>query len=111
MYLDAKELAAQFIEDVHYTVSDRYREISLKPVGVKLLEKLRKELGGVWCGDVRSKELLNQALSVRHFFILDKQYIIDDGKVVIVDEATGRLMPDRFWRSGIHQAVEAKEGV
>ena len=107
----AQELAAQFIVDVHYTVSDRYREISLKPIGVKLLEKLKKELGGVWCGDVRSKELLNQALSVRHFFILDKQYIIDDGKVVIVDEATGRLMPDRFWRSGIHQAVEAKEGV
>lgn len=111
MYTDAKELAAQFLENEHYTVSERYREITLERKGIKLLEKLRKDLGGVWCGDVRSRELLNQALNVRHFFILDKQYIIDDDKVVIVDEATGRLMPDRFWRSGIHQAVEAKEGV
>ena len=111
MYLDAKEMASQFIEGEHYSVSERYREITLQPVGYKLLVKLRKKLGGIWTGDVRSRELINQALTVRHFFIKDKQYIIDDDKIVIVDEATGRLMPDRFWRSGTHQAVEAKEGV
>jgi len=43
------------------------------------------------------------------FFIRDKQYVIADNQVVIVDEFTGRLMPDRSWRNGLHQAVEAKE--
>lgn len=111
IYIKAKELADNFIENVHYKVEYRFREIILLEAGIELLGQARKNLGGIWEGNVRSKELLNQALTVRHFFLKDKQYIIDDGKVVIVDEATGRLMPDRFWRAGIHQSVEAKEGV
>jgi preprotein translocase subunit SecA len=55
--------------------------------------------------------LVLQALQARHFYLRDKQYAILDGKVVIVDEFTGRLMPGRSWRLGLHQAVEAKEGV
>ena len=52
-----------------------------------------------------------QALMARQFFIRDEQYIVHEGKVVIVDEFTGRPMPDRTWRDGLHQAVEAKEGL
>ena len=111
MYMQAKDLADLCEEKVHYKVDFSFREIILTAEGKKLLEDECTKLGGVWSGKIRSRELLNQALTVRHFFICDKQYIIDDEKIVIVDEATGRLMPDRFWRSGTHQAVEAKEGV
>lgn len=111
IYKQGFELTKIFIEGQHYNVDFRYKEILFTKEGEKLLASEARKLGGIWSGEVRSYELLNQALNVKHFFIKDKQYIIDDGKVVIVDEATGRLMPDRFWRSGMHQAVEAKEGV
>ncbi len=111
MYLEAKQMAELFHEGEEYFINEKFKEIVLLPKGLELLNIERKKLGIIWKGQVRSKELINQALNVRHFFIKDKQYIIDDEKIVIVDEATGRLMPDRFWRSGTHQAVEAKEGV
>ena len=111
IYMQAYEMTKLFHEKQHYNVDMRYKEILLTSQGEKLLLSQSKQLGGIWRGEVRSLELLVQALTVKHFFIRDKQYIIDDEKVVIVDEATGRLMPDRFWRSGIHQAVEAKEQV
>jgi len=111
MFLDAKEMAQLFTEGKDYFINERYKEIVIKPSGYDIIKRESKRLKGVWSGIVRSKELINQALTVKHFFIKDKQYIIDEGKVVIVDEATGRLMKDRFWQSGTHQAVEAKEGV
>lgn len=57
------------------------------------------------------RELLRQALVAREFFHRDKQYVIQDDKVVIVDEFTGRVMPQRSWSDGLHQMVEVKEGV
>src|SRR5204863_2961608 len=54
---------------------------------------------------------INQALRAHHLFKRDVDYLIKDGKVVIVDEFTGRMMPGRRWSDGLHQAVEAKEGV
>jgi preprotein translocase subunit SecA len=68
-------------------------------------------LGGVWGGRRRSEELVIQALTARELYRRDLQYVVDEGKVVIVDESTGRLMPDRTWRAGLHQAVEAREGL
>jgi preprotein translocase subunit SecA len=56
-------------------------------------------------------EHLEQALHAHYRFRRDQHYIIDKGKVIIIDEGTGRRMPDRHWREGLHQAVEAKEGV
>jgi preprotein translocase subunit SecA len=56
-------------------------------------------------------EAIEKALQANHRFVLDHHYIIHEGKVVIVDESTGRPMPDRHWREGLHQAVEAKEKV
>ena len=56
-------------------------------------------------------EHLEQALHAHHRFRRDQHYMIDKDKIVIIDEYTGRRMPDRHWREGLHQAVEAKEGV
>jgi preprotein translocase subunit SecA len=107
----AAELAAQLDPPRHYKVNHRYREVDLTDEGKQLIAELTDELGGVWTGARRREEMVTQALTAKSFYLRDKQYVVDDEKVVIVDEFTGRLMPDREWRDGLHQAVSAKERV
>ncbi|MCE5326443.1 MAG: hypothetical protein LLG01_08510 [Planctomycetaceae bacterium] len=104
-------LAQQLDAPRHYRVNARYREIDLTDAGQARLAELTAALGGIWAKRRRSEELVVQALTAAIFYRRDKQYVVDDGKVVIVDEFTGRLMPDREWRDGLHQAVQAKEGL
>ena len=66
-------------------------------------------LQGFWAIRRAREELVQQALSALHFFRRDVQYIVAEGKVQIVDEYTGRVMPDRSWERGLHQLIEAKE--
>jgi preprotein translocase subunit SecA len=94
-------------EDYH--VNLKYREINLTKKGHKKLEDQSQLLPGIWRGASRREELVQQALTAREFYNRDKQYVIQDDKIAIVDEFTGRLMPNRTWRHGLHQAVEAKE--
>ena len=94
-----------------YQVDLKYREINLTKAGLDKVEQQSRFLPGIWRGEARRTELVQQALTAREFYNLDKQYVIQDEKVVIVDEFTGRLMPKRTWRHGLHQAVEAKEGL
>lgn len=107
----AKGLVDELAPLEDFTVNNRYREVDLTDTGRQKIAGLADGLGGIWAGARRREELVVQALVARELYIRDKQYIIDDGKVVIVDEFTGRLMPDRTWRDGLHQAIEAKEGV
>jgi preprotein translocase subunit SecA len=99
----------KFGED--YLVDLKYREINLTKKGLKKLEAKSQLLPGIWRGASRREELVQQALTAREFYNQDKQYVIQDDKIAIVDEFTGRLMPNRTWRHGLHQAVEAKEGL
>jgi preprotein translocase subunit SecA len=92
-----------------YQVNLRYREIELSKDGRTKLAAACSNLEGLWRGTQRRDELILQALVSREFFLRDRHYIIVDGKIVIVDEATGRQMPQRTWRQGLHQAIEAKE--
>jgi preprotein translocase subunit SecA len=108
---EAAELAGQLEEKVHYKVNPRYREIEFTQAGRRKIAALAEPLGGLWTGVRRREELVTQALTARVFYQLEKQYVIQEDKVVIVDEFTGRLMPDREWRDGLHQAVSAKEGL
>jgi preprotein translocase subunit SecA len=105
------EIARQMQDKVHYKVNYKYREVNLTEAGKTFAAELTAELGGIWAGQRRSEELIVQALTAREMFLLDKQYVIQEDKVVIVDDFTGRLMPDREWRDGLHQAVSAKEMV
>ena len=107
----AAEVAAQLERGLHYKADDRYREVDLLPAGKGRIAELTEPLGGIWTGARRSEELVTQALTARSFYLAGKQYVIQEGKVVIVDEFTGRLMPDREWRDGLHQAVSAKESL
>ena len=102
-------VAAKLTVSHDFTVNPRYREVEITDDGADKLAEITEPLGGIWHGARRREELIMQALTAREFYLLGKQYVIQEGKVVIVDESTGRLMPDRTWREGLHQAIEAKE--
>ena len=94
-----------------YTIDEKAKSSSLTEEGVAKLERL---LGVDNLYDPRHIELLhhvNQSLKAHALFKRDVDYVVKDGEVLIVDEFTGRLMPGRRWSDGLHQAVEAKEGV
>ena len=110
-FQQAVGLAAQLQPSTHYKISQRYREVELTNAGKRRANELAEPLGGIWAGARRREEMVTQALTAKELFQLDKQYVLQDEKVVIVDEFTGRLMPDREWRDGLHQAVTAKEGL
>jgi len=110
-FRQASQLAEQLETDRDYRLNDRYREVDLTEAGKRKLESLTAGLSGRWSSPRWSEERVVQALTASHYYLHGKQYVLDDGKVVIVDEFTGRPMPDREWRDGLHQAVEAKEGV
>ena len=108
----AQEITLGMEAGLHYEVDSRFREIRIKDAGHEHIVRASQEKpAGRFNQPVWLNILVNQALQARHFFIRDKQYVVMDGKIVIVDESTGRLMPGRSWRLGLHQAVEAKEGV
>jgi len=113
--LEAAQQTQALIADLqpgeHYRATPRYKEIELTPQGLQKVLELSNRLPGLWRGKDRRLELVVQALVAREFFHRDQQYIIADDKVVIVDEFTGRPMPQRTWREGMHQAIEAKEGL
>lgn len=108
----AARLADDLIERVHYRVLPAYREIELTRDGERHLESRTAGFDGIWRAPRRREELVIQALVARHFFRRGDQYVIDEeGKIVIVDEFTGRTMADRTWKQGLQQAIEAKESL
>ncbi len=113
-FTDACRLAAEIAEsltpDGDYQIEPRYREIRLTEGGRDRIEARASALPGLWRG-ARCEELIVTALTAREMYQRGKQYVVEDDKVVIVDEFTGRLMPQRTWRQGLHQAVEACEGL
>ncbi len=107
----AYKIANMLKPDIDYNLDVKYREIRLKKDGTKKLDKLSGLLPGIWKGATRREELVKQALTAREFYLKDKQYVVENDKITIVDEFTGRLMPNRTWSHGLHQAVETKENV
>ncbi|MDA7916511.1 prepilin peptidase [Verrucomicrobia bacterium] len=107
----ANQIVRPLERDRDYHVDLKYREVTLTDEGRERISEECARLPGIWQGFDRREELIQQALVAREFFIRDKQYVVVEGKVVIVDEFTGRPMPQRSWRQGMHQAIEAKESV
>ncbi len=111
LFRQAADIVSRLNLEADYLVNRQYREIELTEEGRARLIELTERIGGFWSGNRRCLELINQALTAKELYLQDKHYIIDDQKIVIVDEFTGRMMPDRTWRDGLHQAIEAKEKV
>jgi len=116
VYREASLMAAKLDEGPDYEVLHVQRRVELKRRGVHRCEQMFQETiarGGepIWKATRRGEELIRQALVAKHCYLRGQQYEIVDGKVIIVDEYTGRFLPDRSWEHGLHQAVEAKEGL
>ena len=94
-----------------YTVDEKLRAISVSDEGIELVEKMLKISNLYTEGGIKYVHHLEQAVRAKALHHRDKDYVVKNGEVIIVDEFTGRLMPGRRWGEGLHQAVEAKEGV
>lgn len=111
LYQAADQLARYLDHGRDFTIDWAIRHVDLTPRGSARLDEMVEE-SGFWRGRNRREELVTQALTAQHCYNRDEQYLVSpDGKVQIIDEFTGRVMPDRSWRHGLHQAVEVKEGV
>jgi preprotein translocase subunit SecA len=111
VYEQALGLAAQLVVGRDFVLEQRERGVRFTRAGEARLETFGRSLDGLWCGRQRREDLVRQALTAVHLVVRDKHYLVRDGKVLIVDEYTGRVMEGRSWEHGLHQVIEAKEGV
>src|SRR5579863_10313062 len=110
-YFKIDKIIPKLIQDIDYTLDEKHRTATLTEEGVSKCERLRG-LGNLY--DPAHMEQIHhvyQALRAHTLYKNDVDYVVKDGEVIIVDEFTGRQMPGRRWSDGLHQAVEAKEGV
>ncbi len=112
VYERARAMAEALEEGRGYAVDHLRKKIKLTHEGLAdLRSAFARESDQTWRIERRGTELVRQALLAHHCYARGRQYELVDGRVVIVDEYTGRFLPDRSWEHGLHQAVEAKEGV
>ena len=95
----------------HYALDGARRTVHLLPAGQAAVAERLASGTGLFRARFAREQVVCQALTALNVFVRDSDYIVRDGKVQIVDEYTGRVMPDRTWEQGLHQLVEAKEGV
>ncbi len=117
VYYIADTIVRQLKKDKHFTVDEKNKTAILTDDGIREVEKVvskMTQLKDFNLYDPKFSDLLHgiiQSLRAHNLFKKDVDYVVKDGKVVIVDEFTGRIMPGRRWSDGLHQAVEAKEKV
>ncbi|HTA52665.1 MAG TPA: preprotein translocase subunit SecA [Candidatus Acidoferrum sp.] len=110
-YYKIDKIIPKLIRDIDYTLDEKLRTATLTEEGVAKCERLLN-LGNLF--DPANMDIIHhvyQALRAHTLYEKDVDYVIKDGEIVIVDEFTGRQMPGRRWSDGLHQAIEAKEGV
>ncbi len=111
LYNDFARIVAPFKKDVDYTVDEKFKQIQLTDEGI---EKAEQALGidNIYTDKgIKFVHHLETAARAKALFERDRDYVVRDGEVIIVDEFTGRMQPGRRWSEGLHQAIEAKEGV
>jgi preprotein translocase subunit SecA len=109
-YYRFASVAKKLQPEIDYLLEEKHHAVSLTEEGIAKAEKM---LGvrNMYEGDVTAVHFMDNALKAHAMYRRDKEYVVKDGEVIIVDEFTGRLMPGRRWSDGLHQAVEAKEQV
>jgi preprotein translocase subunit SecA len=111
LYATFAKISKQLEKGEHYTVDEKFKTISLTDSGISKAESLLGIDNIYTEKGIKYVHHLETAVRAQALFFKDKEYVVKDGEVVIVDEFTGRLQPGRRWSEGLHQAVEAKEGV
>ncbi len=111
LYVRFAEIAGKLEEGEHYTADEKFKTISLTDSGISRAEELLG-IGNIYTEKgVKYVHHMETAVRAKKHFHKDKDYVVKDNEVIIVDEFTGRLQPGRRWSEGLHQAIEAKEGV
>ena len=111
LYRTFARIAGQLEKEKDYTVDEKRKAIQLNDDGITRAEKLLGIENIYTEGGIKYVHHLETAVRAQALFNRDKEYVVQGGEVVIVDEFTGRLQPGRRWSEGLHQAIEAKEGV
>ncbi|MCD6500414.1 preprotein translocase subunit SecA, partial [bacterium] len=111
MYREFSKITPQLNENLDYNIDEKMKVVTLTEKGIDKIEKILGLRNIYQEKGIKYLHHLEQALRAKVFFQRDRDYVVRDGKVIIVDEFTGRLMPGRRWSGGLHQAIEAKEGV
>ena len=111
LYIEANRAVKNLKEDEDYTVDLKTKSVSLTEEGSKKIEKILNIKNLYDIDNAVLVHHLNQALKANYAFAKDVDYVVSDGQVIIVDQFTGRLMQGRQYSDGLHQAIEAKEGV
>ena len=108
-YRQALEIARQMTEQVDYSLNRVTRQVELLDLGYRrFIERTESEIG-LWRNVRRREEFVKQALAALNLYNKDKDYLVRNGKIEIIDEYTGRTMQDRSWEGGLHQLLEIKE--
>ncbi|MCX6571437.1 MAG: preprotein translocase subunit SecA [Candidatus Aminicenantes bacterium] len=111
LYTRVDAMVRRLQKDKHFTLDEKSRTVSIQEAGVAEAERFLEVANLYDLANMEFVHATNTALKAHHLFKRDVDYMIQDGKVVIVDEFTGRLMPGRRYSDGLHQALEAKERV
>ncbi len=109
LYTQFAQLVVKLEKDTDYVLEEKEKAVNLTDEGIVKMEKLLG-VDNIW-EDYKLAHHLDNALRALVYFELDKQYLVRDGEVMIVDEFTGRVLAGRRYSEGLHQAIEAKEGV
>jgi preprotein translocase subunit SecA len=110
-YKQFASLSSSFKQDEDYTVDEKKKAISLTSAGIDKAEKALGIANLYTDAGIKSVHHLETAIRAKALYHKDKEYVVKDNNIVIVDEFTGRIQPGRRWSEGLHQAIEAKEGV
>jgi preprotein translocase subunit SecA len=111
LYQTFAKIAASLKAEEHYVVDEKLKSATLTDAGIEAAEKMLGIDNIYTDKGIKYVHHLETAVRAKALYTRDKEYVVKDGEVVIVDEFTGRLQPGRRWSEGLHQAVEAKEGV
>ena len=110
-YRTFARVAASLVKDEDYDVDEKKKAVSINDHGIEKVEGLIHVKNIYAPENIRLVHYLEESLKAHALFFRDKDYVVKDGEVVIVDEFTGRLLRGRRYQEGLHQAIEAKEGV
>ena len=111
MYEEFAKIVPRLNPNTDYEIHEKEKAVTLTEEGIEKIEKILGVKNIYQEKGIRFLHHLEQALRAHVLFKRDRDYVVKNGEVIIVDEFTGRLMPGRRWSGGLHQAIEAKEGV
>ena len=109
-YFEIAALVKNLIKDSDYEVEEKFKNVTLTDLGIRRVEKMLG-ISNLYEQDFETVHLMEQSLSAQTLYEKDRDYVVKDGKIIIVDQFTGRLLPNNRYSQGLHQAIEAKEGV